>query len=46
MLKRIALAAVFIAAAAITSIGVAKAQGVKVNLDTGTKGFCTPVGHC
>ena len=46
MLKRIALAAVFIAAAAFASIGVAKAQGVKVNLDTGAKGFCFPAGHC
>jgi hypothetical protein len=43
MLKRIALAAVFIAAAAITGASIAKARAPQIQVTPQTpKGFCMP----
>jgi hypothetical protein len=48
MLKRIALAAVFIAAAAITGASIAKARAPQIQVSPQTpRGFCIPpFNHC
>jgi len=48
MLKRIALAAVFIAAAAITGANIAKAKAPQIQVTPqAPRGFCMPPGnHC